>query len=349
METLASQFEDAVSNVTISPDKQKLATAAHTEVRNLLESDAVLREWGVDPILIGSYARQTGRHPGKDVDIFLRFTKLSIRDNPSVIYDRVAQLLIRQYGRVEDGGRVTLQARSVKVDFGPPSARPDLGFSVDAVPAVPWGEHWGIPARDRTDWSDANTRWMKTSPVAFADASTALSTRTASPTVGDRNAYKPIVRLLRQVRHTHLGEARPGGLYVEIAAYYVWEANLVSGGSWAELLAASLRQVSTEFSKAITNGMADPILGTSLTPGLSAQQWRTAASLFIELADKADEASSSGRCRAAKIWREILGANERGQILPLPPGCAADGSVVPRVTAVSAAGPTQARGFALST
>lgn len=54
METLPAQFEDAVSNVTISPDKQKLGIAAHTEVRELLESDSILRRWGIDSILIGS-------------------------------------------------------------------------------------------------------------------------------------------------------------------------------------------------------------------------------------------------------------------------------------------------------
>lgn len=65
MEFLGDQFEDAVSNVSISGEKRQRAIAAHTEVRELLETDSGLKEWGIDTILIGSYARETGRYPGE--------------------------------------------------------------------------------------------------------------------------------------------------------------------------------------------------------------------------------------------------------------------------------------------
>lgn len=347
METLPDQFEAAVTNVTVSSDKQSLAIAAHTEVRELLESDEVLRSWGVDSILIGSYARQTARHPGKDVDVFLRFAKLTIADNPVQIYDRVAQTLIHRYGLVESGGRVTLQARSVKVDFSGSDARADLEFSIDAVPAVPWGDDWGIPNRDRQSWNAEGTRWVRTNPVAFADVSTELSTSDSSPTVHGRNAYKPVVRLLRQARHVHLADERPGGLYVEIAAFYAWKAGRVDGGSWAELLASSLEEVARGFEDAAVTGLDDPILETPLAPPLTSAQWSDASRVFGALADKATEALASDACRAAMLWREILGENERGPILPLPPGCGADGRAVPAASAVSRQGPDQARGFAL--
>ncbi|SDM18339.1 nucleotidyltransferase domain-containing protein [Microbacterium azadirachtae] len=347
METLPRQFEAAVTNVTVSPDKTRLAIAAHTEVRELLESDEILKSWGVDSILIGSYARDTARHPGKDVDVFLRFRKLSIAENPEDIYNRVAEILIRRYGLVGEGGRGTLQARSVKVDFSPNDERADLEFSIDAVPAVPWGDDWGIPNRDRTSWSISDARWIRTNPVAFADESTKLSTDEASPTVQGRNAYKPIVRLLRQARHTHLGDLRPGGLYVEIAAFYAWGEGKVVGDSWATLLASSLREVATAFRDASVAGMNDPVLRTPLAPPLTAAQWTEASRIFGELADKADAALEPDECRAALLWREILGENERGPILPLPPGCAADGTRTPQASAVSRQGPDQARGFAL--
>ena len=120
MEILGDQFENAVSNASISGEKRQRAIAAHTEVRGLLEADSGLEEWGIDTILIGSYARETGRYPGKDVDVFLRFKALSTFSNPTTIYDRVARVLIAHYGLVEQGGRVTLQARSVKIDFAAP-------------------------------------------------------------------------------------------------------------------------------------------------------------------------------------------------------------------------------------
>lgn len=48
METLPTQFTTAVSNVTISDDKERRAIAAHTEVRELLEADATLKSWDRD-------------------------------------------------------------------------------------------------------------------------------------------------------------------------------------------------------------------------------------------------------------------------------------------------------------
>lgn len=281
--------------------------------------------------------------------MFLRFTALSIEDDLETIYNRVAQVLIGRYGLVENGGRATLQARSIRIDFARPTGQADLEFSVDAVPAVPFGEHWAIPNKDRRSWTEGDARWIKTSPLAFAAAAEALSIRAGSPTVGARNAFKPVVRLLRQVRHTHLGDERPGGLYVEIAAYYAWDEGRVVGDSWAELLSGSLRELAVEFERAESKGLADPILKTPLAPALAPSHWRTAARTFDELADFAEQALAGSRCGAAKLWRQILGSNERGSILPLPPGCGADGRPVALATAVTATGPSQARGFAQPT
>jgi tRNA nucleotidyltransferase (CCA-adding enzyme) len=115
METLDGQFAQAVRNVTVSGDKRDRAIQAHTDVRKLLESDKQLCEWGIDTILIGSYARQTARYPGKDVDVFLRFRDLSVRHDPEKIYSAVERVLVDRYG-VKDqdpDGRVTRQSRSL--------------------------------------------------------------------------------------------------------------------------------------------------------------------------------------------------------------------------------------------
>lgn len=124
--------------------------------------------------------------------------------------------------------------------------------------------------------------------MLFAAETDALSTSASSPTVRARNAYKPVVRLLRQVRHTHLADAKPGGLYVEIAAYYAWKAGRVVGDSWAELLAGSLREVAAEFEGAATAGLSDPILGTPLRPALAEAQWQIASERFAQLASRAE-------------------------------------------------------------
>jgi hypothetical protein len=183
------------------------------------------------------------------VDVFLRFKNLSVRHDPGRIYEEVGRVLVDHYGLKEQhpGGRVTEQARSLKIDFKDSGVPADLAFSVDAVPAVPWGEHWGIPNRNRDRWDEEAGRWVETSPVELAVRTNALATAASTSTVGNRSAYRPIVRMLRQIRHVHLGENRPGGLYTEIAAYWAWSDGRVTGSSWAELLGGSLGAVADEF------------------------------------------------------------------------------------------------------
>lgn len=349
MQTLDGEFDQAVRNVTINDEKRDRAIAAHTEIRQLLQADEQLDQWGLKTILIGSYARLTSRYPGKDVDVFLRFTNLSARYSPEKIYDAVEQVLVATYGlKGEDpGGRVTRQARSLKIDF-PDLDEPlsDNSFSIDAVPAVPWQEHWGIPNHNRDQWDNEERRWIKTNPVKFADDTAALSTGPWSPTVGGVNAYRPIVRLLRQVRHVHLGDQRPGGLFTEVAAYYVWQDRLVTGASWAALLASTIEQVAQRFEECSEEGLRDPVLDTPMKPALESWQWTLAAQTLNNLATKAREALDSERCWAAKIWREVLGVNDRGQVLQLPDGCDAAGFPVGSISAVNAVGSNQPRGFA---
>jgi hypothetical protein len=351
MSTLSPEFASAVRNVTVNDEKRARAINAHTEVRELLEADAELSDWGIDSVLIGSYKRQTARYPGKDVDVFLRFTELSARHSPDKIYNAVERALSAEYGLKDQDpdGRLTRQSRSLKIDFPDPNDDSgDGAFAIDAVPAVPWHTNWGIPNRDRDQWSDDENRWIETNPVKFAEDTNALATAVWSPTVGEANAYRPINRLLRQTRQVHLGTLRPGGLFTEIAAYYVWTDQLVTGTSWAELLASTLKHVAARFEQCAGEGLLDPVLETALKPELEPWQWMSACETFTRLANQAAEALDSEPCRAAKIWRDILGTNERGQVLPLPNGCDAAGFPIGAATAVDAVGSDQPRGFALS-
>lgn len=350
MEILEAEFAQAVRNVTVHGEKLDRAIAAHTEVRGLLEGDTELKGWGIDTLLIGSYARQTARYPGKDVDVFLRFGELSVRHSPEKIYNAVERVLVDEYGLKgqDEGGRITRQSRSLKIDFPDTEDHfSDTSFAIDAVPAVPWDSHWAIPNRDRDKWDNTEKRWIKTNPVKFAADTNTLATATWSPTVDSANAYRPITRLLRQVRHVHLGGQRPGGLFTEIAAYYAWNDRLVTGASWAELLTSTLEQVSARLLDCAQNGLDDPILGTPLKPELDYWQWNSAGLTFQRLGEEARQALDSEKCRAAKIWRDILGSNDRGQVLPLPDGCDAAGFPVGSVTAAGSLGSDEPRGFAI--
>ena len=98
METLAKQFDEALALIGIG-EKSKRAQAAHEEVRKVLETSEALRKWGVDTILIGSYARNTAIYPGKDVDVFSKMTKLDTSTSPKTVFEAVRDSLVSHYGR----------------------------------------------------------------------------------------------------------------------------------------------------------------------------------------------------------------------------------------------------------
>ena len=339
METLHTQFSQALSNIEISDARRQRAIAAHTEIQDSLSSDRTLCDWGINTRLIGSYSRHTAIHPGKDVDVFARLERLDTGASPEAVYQRVWDVLFARYG-----SRATPQARSIKVEF-PSGTGVDASFAVDAVPAVRSGSRWAIPTKDRGLWADSPSRWVVTDPERLGALSSDLSTAAWSPTVRGQDAYKPVVKLMRQVRETHLGDTKPGGLYIEFATYDVWKSRLVRGSEWCQLLAATLGAVASRFEAAPTKPLADPGLGTPVDPALDDAVWLSAAQAFRRLADLATAALRADRCAAAAKWREILGTNTRGQVLPLPPGCDASGFTTTGIAGLAAPRPREAQSF----
>jgi hypothetical protein len=334
VETLPEQFVEALSRIEIRGEKRRRAIAAHTEIRTWLETDPGLRSWGIDTVLIGSYKRQTGIHPGKDVDVFAKLTALDVTASPQEVFDAVADMLERKYGE-----RAEAQRRSIKVSFDTDGD----GFAVDVVPAVPSAAHWAIPQRDRDLWTsvDPGARWVETDPEKLGELTTAQNTTLM---VGDQGAYVPTVKLVRQVRRHHLGEAKPGGLYFELLSYWAFEEKDVTGGSFAEILAATLGSAARRLSTGTV--VIDPALGTPVSPAPEQAELQAAGVLFSELAAKAQQALGSARCPAGALWREILGENERGHCFPVPPGCDAEGRELGPVFSVASTGPRESSGFA---
>lgn len=206
METFSSQFKQAITNITVNGVKRARAIKAHTEIRALLETDPHLCRLGVDTVLIGSYARQTGIYPGRDVDVFVKLQKLDTSADPQAVFDAVCRVLVAHYG-----DRAEVQHRSIKVSFDG-----DDKFSVDAVPAVRFGDRWALPTHDRDLWQRPAERWIETDPERLGELT---SMRNRAPTVDGDGAYVPTVKLVRQVRAHHLGDQKPGGLYCELACY----------------------------------------------------------------------------------------------------------------------------------
>ena len=321
MANLRNQFEQALTNIEVNGQKRKRAIDAHTEIRELLRGDEQLKEWGVEPLLIGSYGRDTGIYPGKDVDVFLRFTRLDTRAEPRVVFNAVWRAIVRQYGQYgQGGGRAQQQARSVKVLFPDRDRISGGDFSVDAVPAVRHGELWAIPTKDQNRWVEGEGRWVTTGAVLFGELSTELNQSASSPKVGNRPAYKPIVKLVRQIRETHLGDKRPGGLYLELVTFEAWRSRLVAGSEWDVLLARTLQRIADRFRRAGVNPLLDLVLGTPVDPPLSPGQVEQAAAIFGRLAAASNRALPMNDTDAATEWRKILGGNDRANpVLPYPP------------------------------
>lgn len=329
METLAKQFDEALALIGIG-DKAKRAQMAHKEVRQVLETSETLRKWGVDTILIGSYARQTAIYPGKDVDVFSKMTKLDTSASPTTVFAGVRDALVDHYG-----ARATPQRRSVKVAFG-------AEFSVDAVPAVRAGARWAVPNRNPLAWAEPGSRWIETDPERLGDLTT---DRNRHPTVGGQGAYIPVVKLVRQIREHHRGDAKPGGLYLELLTYQAF-GEAMQSDSFAEFLAITLRRITALLGAAIKNPLIDPALGRPYAPAPAAGELQAAQATFGKLAAEAERALGLERCPAAVVWRGILGRNDRGPCFPLPAGCDEAGRSISAVTVNTRRGSDEARPFA---
>lgn len=333
MEKLTQQYKNALSRIEINGEKLKRAIRAHSEIRGYLEDKEILRKWGIDTVLIGSYARHTGIYPGNDVDVFSKFTNLDTKASPKTVYNTLARIIRDKYGK-----RVKLQPRSIKVMFPFDGDR----FGVDIVPAVRLGAKWGIPRRDRTRWDDPNydARWIETDPEKLAELSSKMN---STLKVDGQGAYVPTVKLVRQTRCHHLGDQKPGGLYFELLTYWAFHAG-IEGDCFPEILTASLGSIASQLTEGFP--LIDPVLGLPYSPMPDPIDLSKAAAHFRGLAKKAEEARMAKRCQAAVIWQYILGSNGRGQCFPLPPGCDEEGNEIKKVTQGKSRGSQEASGFA---
>ncbi len=329
METLNEQFNAALSRIEVSGSRQENAAKAHKEVRDVLEADDDLKEMGVDTVLIGSYSRHTGVYPGRDVDVFARLTRHDASSGPKAIFDAVNGALVRHYR-----ASAQPQRRSTKVTFE------QYKLSVDAVAAVRLSNNWAIPDISKVG---KERGWVATNPERLGELTTAQN---GKKIIDGRGGYVPIVKLVRQTREAHIGESGPGGLYFELLTYWAFTAG-ISGDSYAEAFAQTLRAIALQLKAGENVPLIDPALNTPFSPKPSSDEMSLASSRFDKLATKAERALHLPKCEAAVAWREILGSNDRGNCFPLPEGCDETGKVIGAVTVNTGRGTNEARPFAV--
>lgn len=335
MDKFVECFNNALTRIEVSGSKRELAISAHTEIREVLLASELLKGWGLDTILIGSYARETGVYPGKDVDVFGRLYKLDTTIiAPRTVYDAFLDVLKKKYG-----DRAEPQNRSIKVKFNFGGEE----FSVDSVPAVRLKQRWAIPVREQALWEgDWKTQgWCETDPEKLTQLTQARNT---APKIGGRGAYIPTVKLIKQIRNHNLGDSDPGGLFFELMTYWAFTKPPTSD-IFAETLAYILRSIANQLSRMPTEPLIDPVLQRPYEPILKQADIQMAAAKLIDLATRAERALSEELCPAAAIWRNVIGKNHRGWCFTLPEGCDETGKKIIPIIAAGSRGPSESHGF----
>jgi len=335
MELFAENFSQALQQIEIS--RTDRVRRAHLEVRERIQESSQLKLWGVDPILIGSYARNTSIYPGKDVDVFCRMTEIDVSMSPKEVYGTLLSHLVNKFG----ADRIEPQRRSVKVRFKFEKENDD--FWIDAVPAVRYGVIWAIPT-SRTDvWDDTASpkRWLETDPERL---SALVSERNREPKVNAQGAFVPTVKLVKQIREHHLGDKGPGGLFFEIMTYWAFDRG-VHAKSFAEILVAVLRLIVSQLDELPSRPLVDPVLQRPFDPIPKVSEILAAHKIMTDLASEAHGALQLDRCPAAAVWRKIIGRNTRGWCFGLPDGCDELGKSILPVVSVLSKGPKEAHGF----
>ncbi|HEY8869594.1 MAG TPA: nucleotidyltransferase [Candidatus Limnocylindrales bacterium] len=309
--TLEAQFREAHIRIGI---ERANAIKAHTEVRLKLETDAKLVEWGVDTILIGSYRRKTAIYPCHDVDVFVKLPRCPATLTPEEVFTEVQRVLVAAYGK----DRATEQRRSMKITgFGG-------GLSVDVVPAVPDGTRWKIPQTDRsvTTRPVRKDRWETTNPEHLTVLSEAK--QASSTVIDDQPSYLRTVRLVKQIRDTHVGDSKPGGLYFELLTYWSFDEGR-KVDSFAERLALVLDGIATHLESGVV--VTEPGMNQPYDPAPDPALVASAGSTFRQLATDAQRALAVDDCAAAVVWRRIIGRNDKAPsgCFPIPPGCSETG------------------------
>lgn len=309
---LSSQFTKALESIEPSTDDKANAPEAHKAVRSALTSAAELKEWGLSPVLIGSYKRDVSIRRVNDVDVFCRMDDIDDDVAASTVLDKCFKVLDAEFGTDADGNkRVKRQARSITIEF------PEYDdLHVDAVPARKRSDgYWEIPTGDGD--------WQATNPEKLTELKTAMNDNYT----GD---YVPLVKLVRQTRRTIL-DSRPGGLFVELALYDACVSFNVSKVSLTLGYVTALEAIADYLDDKVSWGKAlpDPTMpGQSLSFRATDNQWETARDKFRSAATKAREAygeEDSGK--AAIKFRELLGKNGDGDLVfPMPAGYNEDGT-----------------------
>lgn len=311
MAELSNYFSEALTNIEPIEDTANAITA-HTEVSKVLSESTELKELGISPILIGSYARQVSIKRIKDVDVFGRLEDAGDELEPAEALDLFERVLTDSFG--ED--RVERQARSIKVEF------PDFDLTVDAVPARRFGENWELPNHPA---EGEEAEWIETNPLRMSELTTETN---QAYTLNGNGIYVPVVKLIRQTRRNWLGD-HPGGFFFEVLTYWAFNNQTLNGKSVAEYVTLALEEIAAMLPDVAANGLDDATIeGNKISTKATPQDLQDAVTKIGEAAALARDAlSDDDDCSSALKLRNLFGKTSDGEyVFPIPDYCNMDGT-----------------------
>lgn len=289
-----TRFNQALQRIEPGDDATH-AQAAHQLVADALCADPKLKGLGVNPLLIGSYARDVSIRRVKDVDLFARLKNATATTWPGETYDHVVEVLEEAFP-----DNVVRQHRSVMVNF------PDYDLSVDVVIARRCvdhpDDHWQIP--QRLD-ENSNAQWIETNPCRMMELK---SEANAEFVLNGRGAYVPIVKLVRQVRRTWV-DGQPGGYYFEVLTWHAFQDLQPDEKSFAGYLTVVLEWIAEHLPQFASDGPDDPTMdGKKIKSKATEDDVKAAAERMAEAARLARDAwEDEEPCSSAEKWQKLLG------------------------------------------
>ena len=173
-------FDKFRSRLETTDTENRAASSRQRKIRTLLDESELNIQ---DDFLTGSYRRETKTKPLRDVDIMIVLgDRTYLDEHPRKVLDDVAAVLTPYYG----SSRVTLDRRSVRVDFGI-TAVDDIAddvMSFDVIPAFAASDSYLIP-------DDRLGTWIRTNPKVHADKATDANK-------GYSNKWKPLVKMIKK-------------------------------------------------------------------------------------------------------------------------------------------------------
>jgi hypothetical protein len=288
--TLGEAFAALKSNLEIKPEDEAVAIRRRGDIHDRLKKDIDLLS---EPLLSGSFHRDTKTRPLKDVDFFCPIRRSEenvaafLAAAPAVVLEAFAESLEKRYG-----ARVSIGRRSVGVDFGSEDTRI---LSYDIVPAFEReGGGYDIPDKQLGEWIGS-------------DPSVHRKKATAANKACD-GGWKPLVKMMKrangQIAEQTGRKAIKPSFLIEVMGLDLVAPPL---GDWGEELQGAF----ATFADYVDDSWPDPSgLGPDVNEMDATQRAHAREQLRLaqEIAQDARHLARKSDRQAILKWRELFGS-----------------------------------------